>query len=126
MVVIIDNSVIFREAEKIYERFQTAYNLVKRYEASGEPINDATKNIIKTFCYDAFKIYPVIRQQLPILNNLYKIREKPSVFNSQLIELVEKGFLELNKEDISPFDPVTKKLAFDNLFKDLKLELGYN
>ncbi|MCK4730421.1 MAG: hypothetical protein KAT28_03830 [Candidatus Aenigmarchaeota archaeon] len=49
---------------------------------------------------------------------------KKSEFNNQpfgkLREMYYKGYLELKKSEITPFDSVTKEIYFDNLFSNRK------
>ena len=94
MVLIWDNTQLYKEAQESYSKFKTAYKLVKESEKSNEPLENTTTEFIKRLCYDAFEIPYEIRNEInPRLND-------------ELIEMMEKGFLKIKKEDINPFDPV--------------------
>jgi hypothetical protein len=97
MVVVIDYSPMFKQAEETYKRFLTIYSVVKKYEKEKKLMNKTTHTVIESFTYDAFKIHPEIRKNLGGLE-------------SMLTEMLENGFLPLKDEDITAFDPVTRDL----------------
>jgi len=103
MVVVIDYRPLFKDAKERYDKFKTGYTLVKKSEQKNQPLPIILESIVKMWCRDAFSIHP-------------EIRETISGLNEELVEMVQKGFLELKKDEIVSYDPVTQKMYYDSLF----------
>ena len=103
MTTIIDHTPMSEDAREVYATFLTGYRLVKQSEIDGKVIDDTVAKIIEGWTYDAFKIHPEIRATFLGLED-------------RLCEMHGLGFLEFKEDDISPFDPVTKKEYYDKLF----------
>ena len=110
--MIIDNTALFSEAERTYQNLNKAYEIVRKSERSKKPIDAyCPRFMIELWTKSAFEIDPQLREVKEDWGN-----DKFPDFNEKLKYLTDKGFLNLEDEELSVFDPVTKDEFYKRLF----------
>jgi len=109
-MIVIDNRELHANARRSYEQFKKTYKLIKMFEREEFVPDKVTMSMLELFIREAFEIEPELRKNLAGLEEL----------NSQLAEMIKKGYLKLKEDEVSLFDPATKDLFYRNERKSLE------
>jgi hypothetical protein len=91
-MIVIDNRELHANARRSYEQFKKTYKLIKMFEREEFVPDKVTMSMLELFIREAFEIEPELRKNLAGLEEL----------NSQLAEMIKKGYLKLKEDETWP------------------------